>query len=164
MRHHAAKPHARRGQHLGQVGVHVIGLESQPVQSRVQLQVHIHRRPVVGSQPLQMARLVDGQRQPLRGRLRHVRGIKGAFQHQDRFVPAVSAQPVGRLEFQQGHAVGIGKARQRVGQAVAVGVGLHHRPQAGIGLGMAIRTVLLNLAAYPGQVVRHRRGRDACSQ
>ena len=73
---------------------------------------------------------MPGQFQP-RTQLQ-VTGVKNAFEQQNRATPAQGTDTLGFVEVQQGKAVGAAQGLKHPLDAVAVGVGLDHRPGFGI--------------------------------
>ena len=63
--------------------------------------------------------------------------LEHAFQQQDRATPAQGAHTLGLAQVQQRKAIGATQAFVHALDAVAIGVGLDHGPDAGVGRGMA---------------------------
>ena len=66
-----------------------------------------------------------------------VAGVEAAFEQEDRAAPAEPAQQLGLGDVEQRETVGALQRREHVGDAVAVGVGLDHRPDARARRGVA---------------------------
>ena len=107
--------------------------EAQPVHPAVELEVDRNAR---GRPPrLEPAQLLLAVNRELEseGLCRvEVGGFEGAFEHQDRPLPAALPQPPRVVELDERQAVGAEEPAQRPRQPVAVGVGLDDRPDPGI--------------------------------
>ncbi len=95
-----------------------------------------HLRFVRG-QPVDLRIAVHGMPQAQARAQLQVARLEHALQQQDRAAPAESAHALGLGQVQQSETVGGAQAFEHALDAVAVGVGLDHRPHARIGRGTA---------------------------
>ena len=87
----------------------------------------------VRGQPVDLFCAVHGVPQAQARTQFQVAWFEAAFQQQDGAAPVQRAQAFGLGQVQQGKAVGTPQACKGTGDAVAVGVGLDHGPDPGVG-------------------------------
>ncbi|MCY1241562.1 hypothetical protein D9M72_544700 [compost metagenome] len=106
-------------------------MEAEPVHAGVQLELDRQRTP--GTRAFQHAQLfvaVDRGGQPVLLDQGDVLRLEKAFQQQDGALPAQVAQQHGFVQVQQAEAVGAAQRGKDAADAVAVGIGLDHGPDA----------------------------------
>ena len=107
--------------------------EAQAVHAAVHLEEHpVRRVGLVARQPVDL--LVAMHRMPqvqARAQLQVAR-LEHTFEQQDRATPAQGTHALGLGQVQQGEAVGAAQALEGALDAMAVGIGLDHRPDAGV--------------------------------
>jgi hypothetical protein len=119
-------------------GAIAVGREAEPVHAAVHLQEDAVR-PVglERGEAIDLARLVNDVPQVQARAGLEIASVEAAFEEKDRAAPAEVAQQLGLGDVEQREAVGALQRRKCVGDAVAVGIGLDHRPDARAGRGLA---------------------------
>jgi hypothetical protein len=108
--------------------------KAQAVHAAVQLQEHALRLMcLVRCQPIDLGLAVHRVPQVQARTKLQVARVESPFKQQDRPAPAESAQPFGLGQVEQSEAVGAAQPREGMLDAMAIGVGLDHRPDARIG-------------------------------
>ena len=132
----------------GPGGAEALRREAQPVHARIHLEEHAVRLVgLVHGQHVDL--LVAVHRVPqvqARAQLQVAR-LEHAFEQQDRAAPAQRAHPLGLLQVEQREAVGAAQALEHALDAMAVGVGLDHAPDPGVGRAARMRARLWRSAS-----------------
>ncbi len=116
----------------------LVHAEAEAVHAAVDLEVDVElRRQVHVLDQLDLVGVVDHRRELVLEQQVHVERLEETLQHQDRLRHPGQAQAHRLLEIQHRAAVGIRQGARRALQAVAVGVGLQHRPDLRLAGGFA---------------------------
>jgi hypothetical protein len=152
MRHERDFLHLRQGVQARPGGAVALGREAQAVHARVHLEEHAVRHlRLVGSQPVDLGVAVHGVPQAQARAQFQVARLEHAFKQQDGAAPAQVADALGLLQVQQGKAVGGAKGLEHPLDAVPVGIGLDHGPDACVGSGLLrARQVVLQCSGVDG--------------
>ena len=140
--------------------------EAEPVHARIHLEEH----------PVRLVRLVRGQPVDLLLAVHHMPEVQAraeleiarletALEQQDRAAPVQRAQPLGLGQVEQRKAVGGAQRGKDPFQAMAIGVGLDHGPQARVGGGaLQALEVVAQGAKVDGGKYRARHGHDVSNE
>ena len=120
------------------------GREAQPVHAAVEFEKHpVRRLSLVPAEPVDLGLVVDHMPKVQPRTQLQIARLEHPFEQQDRAAPIQRAQQAGLGQVEQGKAVGAAQAGKGMGDAVAIGIGLDHRPQPGVrGVGARLSQVV----------------------